>query len=646
MGGGQKQKSTRIGNLQVQQTGYNVTIPVVLGTNKVKPILVYYTDFKATKNNDGGGKGGGGAGKSYSYNATVVLLVGEGGNEISFGKLNVNKKRYDQVDDIGLVPFYGDDGQQVWDFFNDAHTEDGVNFYRFAYLAGEQYALTTSASIGDHAVEVNGFYRGSGDDAEVHHCIQGILTNDQWGLGWDAGKVDAMAQMASYCAAYGIEVSPLLDEQTSAAEVVERLAKIANAGLVWSGGILRCIPYSDMAYGGYTPSPTTGVYLDLDDFIISDGEEPVRIRRRLQADCFNKVIIEYKSRLHGYETRTAEALDQGDIDNYRLRAASTATYNEICKASVANRVAQAELQRSLYIVFEYEFNLSWKHCLLEPMDVVYLTEPNVGLNNTPVRITKIKDGADFLRLVTAEEMPWGASHTEALPTSELLADETFANVAVGPINAPVVFIAPAKLAVGGYEVWVALSNSDANYGGVVVHSSFDNATYKRRGTYYGNAVYGSLLAALASGSDPDTNPAHELKVDIAVSGGTLASMAADDAALILVNDEFAAFRFAKLIGTKQYDLFSPILPATEPFLRRGLYGSTQGAASGARFAVCDDRLLKVAFKEEDVGKTLYLKFQAFNVFNDGLEDLSGVSAYSIVLTEPLSGGTNFEQWGP
>lgn len=153
-----------------------------------------------------------------------------------------------------------------------------------------------------------------------------------------------------------------------------------------------------------------------------------------------------------------------------------------------------------------------------------------------------------------------------------------------------------------------------------------------------------MTADLVAGDDPDVNPAHQLTVDLAVSGGTLSSTAATDAQLCLAGDEFVAYRFATLTGLNQYDLFSPVSPVTAPYLRRGLYGSEQGAVDGARFVVCDDRLYRQKITPDDVGKTLYIKLQSFNVYNDGLEDLSDVTAYSLVIAEPLSAGTTFDQW--
>ncbi len=642
-GGSAAQTETKLGNLQVQQTGYNVTIPVVMGTNRITPVLVYYTDFYATEHeSSSGGKAmGGSGGKSFTYNASIMLLVCEGG-DVTFGKLWVNKKRYNTPGSAHFSAFGGNYLQEPWSYLVSKHPEDALVFKKFAYIAAANYELTNSASIGNHSIEVLGYYR-DGVDANVKDCIRGVLLSSQWGVGWDSSRVDAMSQLHSYCQAYNIVISPALTEQKAASEIIAQFAQIANCGIVWSNGKLKCIPYAALDHGDYVASPTTGIHLTDADFIVEGEEDPVRIRRKLQADSFNEVTIEYVSRAHNYDVRPAAEPDQSDIDQSGLRPMPSIPMHEICLGSVAHTVSRNVLHRSLYIALEYEFNLSWNYCLLEAMDVVYLTEEFCGLDDIPVRITKIKDRADGLRIVTAEEIPWGAGHVETADYATDSGYDPLTNVGVGQVNPPVLFVAPGVLAVGGYEIWCAVSNSDSNYGGCIVHTSFDDETYTRRGTFYGKSLHGVLTADLVIGSDPDVNPAHELLVDLSISGGTLSSMAANDAQLCLANDEFIGFRFATLTGLNQYDLFSPVSPATDPFLRRGLYGSTQGGIDGDRFAVCDNRIYRQKITADDVGKTIYFKFQSFNVFNDGLEDLADVTAYSLVITEPLN-TDSFVQW--
>ena len=55
-------------------------------------------------------------------------------------------------------------------------------------------------------------------------------------------------------------------------------------------------------------------------------------------------------------------------------------------------VAQTILQRELYVRTKFTFKLSWEYCLLDPMDVVTITDANLGLSNYPVRIVDDRGG--------------------------------------------------------------------------------------------------------------------------------------------------------------------------------------------------------------------------------------------------------------
>ena len=46
-------------------------------------------------------------------------------------------------------------------------------------------------------------------------------------------------------------------------------------------------------------------------------------------------------------------------------------------------IAQTILQRELYVRTKFTFKLSWEYCLLDPMDIVTITDANLGLSNYP-----------------------------------------------------------------------------------------------------------------------------------------------------------------------------------------------------------------------------------------------------------------------
>jgi hypothetical protein len=193
------------------------------------------------------------------------------------------------------------------------------------------------------------------------------------------------------------------------------------------------------------------------------------------------------------------------------------------------------------------------------------------------------------------------------------------------VNPPVIFIAPSARTVSGGEIWMAVSCDDANYGGCIVHASNDGATYTQIGKFVGQSTHGVLTAALASATGTDTT--HTLAIDVHLSRQTMTgvsqTVADNHDSFCYVGGEFLAYRDSAMTGTGLYSL---------SYLHRGLYDSTPGASSGAKFALCNDALFKYRFNKNLVGSTIYLKFQGFNGVGAGLQEMSALTAYTFAVT--------------
>ncbi len=122
---------------------------------------------------------------------------------------------------------------------------------------------------------------------------------------------------------------------------------------------------------------------------------------------------------------------------------------------VAQKVAQQLLQRALYVRNEYEFKLGWKYCLLEPMDIVTLTDAGLGLNKTPVRITEIEEDGEGVLSVKAEDCPAGVYTVSEYPTQPSSGYSADYNVSPGNAHVPVIFEAPLQLTGGEPQIWLA-----------------------------------------------------------------------------------------------------------------------------------------------------------------------------------------------
>src|SRR5215472_7140860 len=96
--------------------------------------------------------------------------------------------------------------------------------------------------------------------------------------------------------------------------------------------------------------------------------------------------------------------------------------------------------------------------------------------------------------------------------------------------------------------------------------------------------------------------------------------------LRLVDGELVSYQTATLVSGNRYNL---------SYLRRGAYGTMIAQhLSGAGFARLDNSVIAIPYTADQIGKTLYLKFPAFNIYGGGAQTLASVSATQITLPAP------------
>lgn len=464
-------------------------------------------------------------------------------------------------------------------------------------------------------------------DANPKDILSDFLTNVNYGVGFPSGNVDTLTAYSNYCIANGLFLSPHLSEQVAAQEFINtEILKATNSQVLWSEKLFKVAPYGDTVVTGngvtYTPNTVPAYDLTDDDFL-SDGEDPILVMRKTQADAFNQVQVEYQDRNNQYNVAIAEAKDQANIEAYGLRPMEIVKLHAIQDSVTANFAAFALLNRALYIRNQYQFTVGWKYCLLEPIiDFVTLTDAKLGLNKTPVRILSIEEDEDDNLLITAEEVPGGVAQPSTYGSTSGLGTVINYNVSPGSIQTPVFVNAPGRLTVTGYEIWVALASTDLNWGGCQVWTSYDNATYKLAGIHYGESRFGYLTSDLSTGVDPDIS--ETLTVDLSISLGDLAPASQLDvdnfATLMVVDQELVAYRDATLTSANNYNL---------TYLRRGCYGTTIAAhANGAPIARLDDQVFKASLDPDFLQTEIFFKFPSFNQYGQALEDISSLPAYS------------------
>jgi Putative phage tail protein len=658
--------------LQIQTAVNTLPIPIVWGQSKLAPNLIWYANFRTyASGGGGGGKGGGGGGSptSYTYSADVILALCEG-QITGINRIWKGQSTY-TLSNLGLTLFTGTTPQSLWSYLATNYPSQALGYQGTAYVCKANYNLSNSATLDNHNLEMQGLRYGTGYsqqkynssgggdghggggggyswvDADPALIIQDFLTSAQFGVGFPSGSIDATtlstggsgndAAYQTYCRAVGLAMSPALINQEQAASILRRWLDLTNTAAVWSGGLLRFIPYGDTAItnNGVTFTPNVTPIYDLgdDDFKVEQDQDPLQVSRSDPYRAYNVWRLEVADRSNAYNLTSVESRDQNAIELYGTRIAPTVTAHEICDYDTGSICGQLMLQRSVYIRNTYKFRLSWEYCLLDPMDLVTVTDSILGLNNAPIRITDIEEDESGFLQVTAEEFPLGVASAILYPTQGVSNNPIDRNVAADPVNTPVIFEPPAALAGSTPQVWMAASGgsggvADPNWGGAYVWLSLDGTSYSQIGTISAPARQGTLTANLASysGSNPDT--ANTLAVNLTESGGTLSSASTIGTALgetlCIVDSELLDYETATLTSANNYSLTT---------VYRGLYGSTIAAhSSGAQFARLDDAVFKYDLPSQYVGQELYLKFQSFNVFGGGVQDISTCTVYTYTPT--------------
>lgn len=468
--------------LQIQTSSNAVPIAILWGANRTAPNVIWTGGFYAVAQKEKqGGKGGGGAQvQGYNYYTSFIMGVCEGPIVVpGIIWLNNSVNYFNQV---GIdFAAYGGTPQAPWGYLA-AFGQQSLGYNGLFCFAAANFALGSSPNLPQFSLEVRGSLWASaginGNDADPALIIQDFLTNAQYGVLFPATSIDATTLLGAsggssyqaYCKASFLGLSPVLANQEAANSILARWLKLTNSEAVWSGGKLKFIPYGDTPVtgnlypsGSYTFNPNVTPLYNLtdDDFIHEDGKDPVEVIRSDPYALYNWQRLQISQRFQAYNTMPIDAFDQNAIELYGLRRASDITANEICDPFIGQKSAQLILQRGLYIRNTYTFKLSFEYCLLEPMDLVTVTDIALGLTNVAIRITVIEEDDAGLLSVTAEEFPGGTATAVQYPVQGTTGNSTNQGVVPARVNVPIIYELPAALTAGVAEVMAAVSGGVA-----------------------------------------------------------------------------------------------------------------------------------------------------------------------------------------
>lgn len=633
-----KQSKTKpnYSGVQVQTSVLGTTRPVIYGWGKLAGNMLWTADFQtiAHKTEEAGGKGGGQAGASVTYTYKTAVIIGLGqGPQNGIGQIWKSKTTTTLAKE-GMTYFAGTQPQAVWGYLTTKHPNQALNYATEAYVAASALDLGDSADISNYNFEIKGFLAGAvpnfPKDADPAQVVIDALTNSDYGCNYPASRVGALTDFSNYARASGLLVSLVANEQDTASDIFNSMVQMCNAEFVDSGGVLTIVPYGDQAISGngatYTPPSAPLFDLTDDDFIADEGEDPVQLTRTRPADGYNQVSLEFLDRSNAYNTDTVPVQDLAQITLYGKLPEDTQQAHFFCSKETATIAAQLRLQRML-VRNNYTFKTGFKYAVLDPMDIITITDANLGLNRAWVRVKEIDEDDDGILSFQVEEYLAGTGSPALFDVNPATRYVQDLNAEPALASPPVIFEPNLSLSVsGGLEVWAAVAGSDAIWGGCDVYASDDGQTYKLVGTIHGNSRYGVLSAALATvGASPDQ--INTLSVDLTASNGGMTGGTTADATqlntLCYVDGEYIAYANAELTATNKYDL---------TYLVRGAMGTTIGAhAAGSSFIRLDNQMVQIPVDQSRIGQTIYLKFVGFNGTGGGFQDISQVPAYTYVI---------------
>lgn len=637
--------------LRVQTSLQGLPIPVGWGQATMSGNLIWYGDFLATAHTtNSGGKGGviGGVGKgsgsvSYTYQAAVQVALCEG----PIGNISRvwSNKTETTLSELNMTSFLGNYSQTAWGYLTTNHPTQALNYRGLAYMAAGPLQLGTSQELPNINFEVTFSYNGaiSGyPDADPKDVVTDLLTNVNYGLNFPSGLIGNLTTFSNYCKAVGLVVSPVLSDSTTANTFFDDLLRAVNSEMVWSNGLLTIVPRGDytLTAHGFTYTAPSSAQFNLTDSDLlpnqasnpgssagSSSTDPIVVTRRPQQDQKNYIRVEYLYRTGQYDPAIMEAKDDALIQAVGVQA-QTYTSHFFCDPLPAGQSAYLQLIRE-QIRNSYAFTLDPMYILLDPMDIVSLTDSKLGLSNQWVRIMEITENNDGSLSVIAEEYPAATNNS---PTYTVPDNSGFIpdyNADPGNISTPMIFCPPLSLTNGANEVWIAASGNSTIWGGCQVWASSGNSTYSLVGEIPRGCRQGVTTNSVSRVADPDSTST--VSVNLTESQGTLVSVTSGEKdafdTLSYLGGELIAYQYANLTSSYNYDLGT---------LRRGAYGTQiTSHSSNTQFARLDGTILKLPFDAARLGEVNYFKFPSVNLWGQGAQSLGNVTQYTVTMGENL-----------
>jgi len=665
------QQPAPVAALRVQTSAFGKALPIIYGTTRSAPNILWYGDFTYTVVQNQPTSGGGGGGKgglfgskqqaqtstSYEYSTSVAFGICEG-PIVAFGQVYSSASVVGSLALAGLsAGFLGPYPQTPWTYLTTHHPGQDLGYNGIAYVAASSLQLGSNPGLPNYNFEVNGVFSNSvnGLDADPSLVVTDLMTNAHYGAGMPSSMLGDLSTYQNYTFAAGLLLSVAYVDQRAVSQMIDEIGLATNSAPVWNGTTFTMIPYGDQIITGngktYNPPTQPAFSLTDDDFVPNQGsgssgsaDDPIIVDRKRPADKINSVKVEYLNRANNYNPDIVEAKEQSLIDLYGIRQSPSAAAHMFASSTMAFASAQLALRRQL-IANVFTFTVDARYAAIDPMDIVAITDSTLGLNAQWVRVTEITENDDDTFTIVAEEYLAGTGSAPLYSFQQGSGFQGNTEEAPGGIQPPIIFEPTAELlGTAGLEIWAGVCGVvPSTWGGAQVWVANSlTSDYKKVDTVIGAARMGTLSAGFGTVAVSNTGQTiditNTLSVDLTESLGILVSGTQVDATnlntLCFVDGEYVAYQTATLTATSKYNL---------TYLVRGALGTEDNVVThnaGSNFLRLDNGILKIPYRQDQIGTTVYLKFLSFNVYGGGLQALSDVSpvAYAITglaLTSPL-----------
>lgn len=505
-------------------------------------------------------------------------------------------------------------------------------------------------------------------DADPSQSITDLLTNSRYGAGLLPQFLGDLSVLQTWCYAAGLFISPVFDGTKDCLSFLGDLIKALSVDAVWSDGQLTFVPYGDQVLTGYgftyTPNLTPVYNLTDDDYMSNKngggvgqagytGDDPVIIGIPDPISGYNDVKVTFRDRGNSYNPAVAEAFDQASIDDTWLRTSDLGTFDFLCYGSVALASAQLQLGRVIARP-QYAVTLPWYFILLDPMDIITITDEAIGMNQRSCRISQIvEDQNDGSLHTTLEDLLPGTGSLGPLTGLQGSGGSAVNTAAPTAGVNQAIFIeppAPASSIPGaGFQstpqLQIAADGIDSLYGGCQVWVALAaGGPYAQVGSITGSMRLGLTTADLPAflGSNPDTVDPLEIQLD-PFANGTLQTgsdaQAANGQPIIYMSasGELLSFVDADLTAPGAYTL-------TRLYRALGGTCSEDDNPIGTPFAVLDGSQFSEYLPPSMIGTTLYFKLLGVNVYGAVSQTLADVSPLSYTV-QGLAYSFTTSSWG-